>query len=189
MWVRIVGTAEKPTTDRGIHHEKLAIVALSLAAAPLAAQTGAVAGMGALYTVAKGYVIKAAEGMSEENYSLQADARGPELRPAGRTRRQRQLHDLRHGPGRKESQRHGLREDHGQGRAWCRRSRIRSRIATRPTPSATPPATANVRYFGMKTNKLGVLSFNSGHDMEHYGNMVTYFRLKGMVPPSSQRGM
>jgi hypothetical protein len=39
----------------------------------------------------------------------------------------------------------------------------------------------------MKTNKLGVLSFNSGHDMEHYGNMVTYYRLKGMVPPSSQR--
>jgi uncharacterized damage-inducible protein DinB len=25
-----------------------------------------------------------------------------------------------------------------------------------------------------------------GHDNEHYGNLVTYFRLKGMVPPSSQ---
>jgi hypothetical protein len=26
-----------------------------------------------------------------------------------------------------------------------------------------------------------------GHDNEHYGNLVTCFRLKGMVPPSSRR--
>jgi uncharacterized damage-inducible protein DinB len=26
-----------------------------------------------------------------------------------------------------------------------------------------------------------------GHDNEHYGNLVTYFRLKGIVPPSSKR--
>jgi len=26
-----------------------------------------------------------------------------------------------------------------------------------------------------------------GHDNEHYGNLVTYFRLKGLVPPSSRR--
>jgi len=28
---------------------------------------------------------------------------------------------------------------------------------------------------------------NAGHDNEHYGNLVTYFRIKGMVPPSSKR--
>ena len=27
---------------------------------------------------------------------------------------------------------------------------------------------------------------NTGHLQEHYGNLVTYFRVKGMVPPSSQ---
>jgi uncharacterized damage-inducible protein DinB len=26
-----------------------------------------------------------------------------------------------------------------------------------------------------------------GHDNEHYGNLVTYFRIKGLVPPSSRR--
>ena len=26
-----------------------------------------------------------------------------------------------------------------------------------------------------------------GHDNEHYGNLITYFRIKGMVPPSSKR--
>ncbi|HJQ18927.1 MAG TPA: DinB family protein, partial [Gemmatimonadaceae bacterium] len=27
---------------------------------------------------------------------------------------------------------------------------------------------------------------NATHDWEHYGNIVTYLRIKGMVPPSSQ---
>lgn len=29
------------------------------------------------------------------------------------------------------------------------------------------------------------LIFNVAHDFEHYGNVVTYMRLKGLVPPSS----
>jgi hypothetical protein len=33
--------------------------------------------------------------------------------------------------------------------------------------------------------KLGVLAFNNAHIMEHYGNIATYLRLKGLVPPSS----
>lgn len=37
--------------------------------------------------------------------------------------------------------------------------------------------------------RLGVLAFNAAHDFEHYGNIVTYMRLKGMVPPSSAGGM
>jgi hypothetical protein len=32
-----------------------------------------------------------------------------------------------------------------------------------------------------------VLVMNAAHDMEHYGNIVTYMRIKGMVPPSSQQ--
>lgn len=34
--------------------------------------------------------------------------------------------------------------------------------------------------------KLSLLSINTAHTDEHYGNMVTYMRLKGLVPPSSQ---
>lgn len=36
--------------------------------------------------------------------------------------------------------------------------------------------------------RLGVLAFTAQHDWEHYGNIVTYMRLKGLVPPSSQKG-
>jgi uncharacterized damage-inducible protein DinB len=46
---------------------------------------------------------------------------------------------------------------------------------------------AMVSFFGRQSPKLGVLAFATGHDWEHYGNIVTYMRLKGMVPPSSQR--
>jgi uncharacterized damage-inducible protein DinB len=35
--------------------------------------------------------------------------------------------------------------------------------------------------------KLTVLSANTAHDYEHYGNMVTYMRLKGVVPPTSEK--
>jgi len=35
--------------------------------------------------------------------------------------------------------------------------------------------------------KLTVLSANTAHDYEHYGNMATYMRLKGIVPPTSEK--
>jgi uncharacterized damage-inducible protein DinB len=47
------------------------------------------------------------------------------------------------------------------------------------------PDTA-LQFFGQPNTKLSVLAFNMGHAYEHYGNIVTYMRLNGMVPPSSQ---
>lgn len=44
-----------------------------------------------------------------------------------------------------------------------------------------------VSFFGRKAPKLSILNFNTAHNMEHYGNMVTYLRIKGLVPPSSQQ--
>lgn len=43
-----------------------------------------------------------------------------------------------------------------------------------------------VQLFGNPAPKLGVLEINNMHDMEHYGNLVTYMRLKNIVPPSSE---
>jgi uncharacterized damage-inducible protein DinB len=41
--------------------------------------------------------------------------------------------------------------------------------------------------FGMGKGARSLpLILNTGHLQEHYGNLVTYFRVKGMVPPSSQ---
>jgi uncharacterized damage-inducible protein DinB len=35
--------------------------------------------------------------------------------------------------------------------------------------------------------RLAVLTGNIAHDYEHYGNMATYMRIKGIVPPSSDK--
>ena len=39
--------------------------------------------------------------------------------------------------------------------------------------------------FGGKMTKFSALDINVAHDNEHYGNIVTYLRLKKLVPPSS----
>lgn len=43
-----------------------------------------------------------------------------------------------------------------------------------------------VKFFGGERTKLNILAFNTSHNYEHYGNLVTYMRMKGVVPPSSE---
>jgi len=43
-----------------------------------------------------------------------------------------------------------------------------------------------VKIFGRDGAKLTALTINTAHTDEHYGNIVTYMRLKGLVPPSSE---
>ncbi|MEP7065906.1 MAG: DinB family protein [Gemmatimonadota bacterium] len=44
-----------------------------------------------------------------------------------------------------------------------------------------------VKMFGQDRTRLYALMINATHDAEHYGNIITYLRLNGMVPPSSKR--
>ena len=44
-----------------------------------------------------------------------------------------------------------------------------------------------VDFFGMEQTKLSMLGFAAVHSFEHYGNLVTYMRLKNIVPPSSEQ--
>ena len=47
-------------------------------------------------------------------------------------------------------------------------------------------AVETVTFFGRSITRIGILDFNTAHTMEHYGNLVTYMRMKGIVPPSSE---
>ncbi len=51
------------------------------------------------------------------------------------------------------------------------------------TDAASAAAT---KLFGQDQTRIYALIMNASHDAEHYGNIVTYLRTKGMVPPSSQ---
>src|SRR5216683_3966867 len=44
-----------------------------------------------------------------------------------------------------------------------------------------------VKFFGQDMPKFGLLNINNMHDMEHYGNLVTYMRMKNIVPPSTEQ--
>ena len=45
-------------------------------------------------------------------------------------------------------------------------------------------ATMRESFLGPMT-AAGLLAFNSAHNYEHYGNLVTYMRINGITPPSS----
>ena len=45
---------------------------------------------------------------------------------------------------------------------------------------------ARTRLFGQERTRFFALTMNAMHNAEHYGNLVTYLRLNGIVPPSSR---
>jgi uncharacterized damage-inducible protein DinB len=47
-------------------------------------------------------------------------------------------------------------------------------------------AAAVVNTGGNKSTRLRLLWMNIVHDESHYGNLVTYLRMKGIVPPSTE---
>jgi uncharacterized damage-inducible protein DinB len=38
---------------------------------------------------------------------------------------------------------------------------------------------------GQEYARSAILAFNSAHNYEHYGNLVTYMRINGITPPTS----
>jgi len=60
------------------------------------------------------------------------------------------------------------------------------RSGDRPAPRVRDRVDDQRSYIGEERNKLGALWFNASHNLEHYGNLVVYMRLKGYLPPSSE---
>jgi len=42
------------------------------------------------------------------------------------------------------------------------------------------------KFMNFDVAKIALFSLNTAHTDEHYGNMVTYLRIKGIVPPTSE---
>ncbi len=58
----------------------------------------------------------------------------------------------------------------------CQRAYAQSDVAS----------TGATTLFGGPTLRINALVLNAAHNAEHYGNLVTYLRIRGMTPPSSQ---
>lgn len=156
-----------------------------LLAMPAAVSAQAVAALSPLYEVIKSNIIKSAEQMPDSNYSFKPT---PEVRSFGQL----------------------VGHMANANYAMCSTAMGTSSPAKQDYEKTTEKAalvqavrdafaycdpvfkmqdaafTGMAELFGMKMTRLGWLILDVTHDNEHYGNMVTYFRLKGMVPPSSQ---
>ena len=56
------------------------------------------------------------------------------------------------------------------------------------TSTSAERAAEPVQYGRRQVPRMYLLDSNVTHDWEHYGNLITYFRMNGMTPPSSQPG-
>lgn len=171
-----------------MRYRSMALSALALAAfaAPAAAQGKAVGGLGALYHNVHRVTIAAAEQMPEEHYSFKPT---PEVRSFGElighiANANYMICSMATGgenPNKenfeKVTAKAALVKAVTESFDYCNKAYLMD------DAKGMEP----MKLFGMDTNRLGVLAFNAGHDMEHYGNIVTYMRMKGLVPPSSQR--
>ena len=59
--------------------------------------------------------------------------------------------------------------------------------AYRALTDRTAAETIDAPFGGPKTARASALMGNTGHIQEHYGNLVTYLRMNGLVPPSSSQ--
>lgn len=154
-------------------------------ASPAAAQGPLVASVGAMFEAGKANVIAAAEQMPEEHYAFQPT---PEVRTFGQlvghvanasymicatATGQANPNQVNH---ENTTSKAALVKAVTDALAYCDAA----------YSMGDEDAKAIVTLFGRDQTKMSVLALNAVHDWEHYGNMVTYMRMKGLVPPSSQ---
>ena len=168
----------------------LIIVILALCACVLSAQAPAQgpisAGQKFLHSMAKDNILRSAEKMPEANYSFKPT---PEVRSFGQLIGH--IADSQYlfcsavlgkpnpAPGIEKSKtaKADLLQAVKDAFAYCDQAY---------TALTDAQAGAPVKFFGADQAKTTVLSFNTAHNNEHYGNIVTYLRIKGLVPPSSE---
>jgi uncharacterized damage-inducible protein DinB len=179
--------------------KKTSAIAIVLAAAmtsPLHGQAGNPLSAGAkrTYGVIKGYITKAAAKMPEENYGFKPT---PDVRSFGQL--VGHIADANYGfcaaaggekapmggfePGsvsieKTKTSKADLEKALADSFAFC------DKVHDGMTDAA---GATMVKFLMGDLPKLSILEFNTHHDFEHYGNIVTYMRLKGLVPPSSEQ--
>jgi len=172
-----------------------AVVMAALANGTLLAQSGNPLSAGAkrTYDIVKGFITKSAAKMPEENYSFKPT---PDVRSFGQVIGH--IADANFGfcalvAGEKppmggfdpansiekgKSSKADLEKALAASFAYCDKVHAGMTDAAGTAPVKTPLG---------ELPKLSTLEFNTSHDFEHYGNIVTYMRLKGLVPPSSEQ--
>ena len=172
----------------------MAVCALSLssttvrvsAQAPQAAGTDAtIASVKGLYEVVKGFVTKAAAQVPEDKYSYQPTK---EVRTMGQL-----FGHVANASAMFCNTASGMNMPMaGDAEKLTSKAEIQKAMATAFSACDhafqminAGNANEGVKLFGQSHTRIGAMAFNNAHIYEHYGNIVTYMRINGMVPPSS----
>jgi uncharacterized damage-inducible protein DinB len=147
--------------------------------------TGAVAGLKAPWNRMKETLVKAAEKMPEENYAFKPT---PEVRSFGQL--VGHVADANFffsamAAGEKPTSREIEKTKTSKAdliAALKESQTAADKVFTMTDAEAAVPT----KLFGMDTSHLIYVIAIFGHNAEHYGDMVTYMRMKGLVPPSSE---
>jgi uncharacterized damage-inducible protein DinB len=166
---------------------KRAITMLVLAASPLLAQSSSpVAASRMLWEDVTNYIVQSAMDMPEDKYAYKPT---PAVRSFGEL--------IGHIAGAQDMfcavalGEKPPAEDAVEKAATTRDALVKALMASndrcrRAYAQSDADATGMVDVFGRQQSRLFVLMMNATHDNEHYGNLVTYMRMNGMVPPSSR---
>ena len=170
--------------------KRILIALLTLCAVPAAAQAPAVPATAAgsvrpLFAQGAAYVLAAAEQMPEAEYGFKPT---PEVRSFGQlvghvANAQYMICSVARGEASPNRQNW---EQTTEKAALVEALRASTEYCNGAYEQSDEAAMQTVSLFGQQMTRLSVLTLNAAHDFEHYGNIVTYMRLKGMTPPSSQ---
>ena len=162
------------------------LAALSLVAAPAAAQDAAVANARTLWTDVTEQVIRIAEEVPDSLYGY---------KPVATVRSFGELFGHIAGaqymfcaaaagdPPRAED---AVEKSATTKAALVEALRASTAYCARAYAQSDAQAQGSVEVFGQQRTRLWVLGMNGMHNGEHYGNLVTYLRMNGIVPPASR---
>jgi uncharacterized damage-inducible protein DinB len=169
-------------------------LSLTLAAGTLHAQGAqrqqpgatAVRTLGTLWEQITGYITTAAEELPESTYAYRPT---PEVRTFGQL--------IGHIAGAQQLICAAALGERGGAEDEIERTRTRkadlvaalkasSQYCARAYAQTDATAGQPTRLFGQERSRLHALGLNATHNAEHYGNIVTYLRMNGIVPPSSR---
>ena len=166
----------------------LAVVAQQTPTAPAAPPANPISASEAgIYRLIVANVVAAAEQMPEENYSFKPT---PEVRTFGQlvgheADANYQFCSLASGATNPNS---GIEKTKSSKADLVAALKDAVAYCTKTYGAMTDTQGAGMTKFrNFDVSRLSVLSINTAHTDEHYGNMVTYMRIKGLVPPSSQQ--
>jgi uncharacterized damage-inducible protein DinB len=139
-----------------------------------------------LYTSAKANILKAAEEMPEASYSFKPS---PDVRNYGAVLGH--IADSQYffcSSAKGETKQTKIEQEVTTKAALIDELRKSFTYCDAAYDALTDAGGAAMMKFGSGQRSLsGILVYNVAHDNEHYGNLVTYLRIKGLVPPSSQK--